>query len=70
MAIPLARYPDLEGAAVLITGGADGIGRAMAEAFLTQGSRVGILDIDRDAIQRFQADTPALVAGQVDLRDQ
>jgi NAD(P)-dependent dehydrogenase (short-subunit alcohol dehydrogenase family) len=69
MAIPLARYPDLEGAAVLITGGAEGIGRAMAEAFLAQGSRVGILDIDRDAIQRFQSDTPALVAEQVGLRD-
>jgi NAD(P)-dependent dehydrogenase (short-subunit alcohol dehydrogenase family) len=41
----------------------------MAEAFLAQGSRVGILDIDQDAIGRFQADTPALVAGQVDLRD-
>lgn len=63
------RYPDLEGAAVLITGGADGIGRAMAEAFLAQGSRVGILDIDHNAIARFQADTPALVAEQVDLRD-
>jgi NAD(P)-dependent dehydrogenase (short-subunit alcohol dehydrogenase family) len=64
-----ARYPDLDGASVLITGGADGIGRAMAEAFLAQGSRVGILDIDRDAIARFQSEAPALATEQVDLRD-
>lgn len=66
---PPARYPDLEGAPVLITGGADGIGRAMAEAFLAQGSCVGILDINREAIGRFQADAPTLAAEHVDLRD-
>ncbi len=40
-----ARYPDLEHASVLITGGAQGIGRAMVEAFLAQGARVGVLDL-------------------------
>jgi NAD(P)-dependent dehydrogenase (short-subunit alcohol dehydrogenase family) len=67
--IPRARYPDLDGASVLITGGADGIGRAMAEAFLAQGSRVGVLDIDSQALERFQAEAPGLSIEQVDLRD-
>lgn len=64
-----ARYPDLDGVPVIITGGADGIGRAMAEAFLAQGSRVGVLDIDASALSAFQADAPDLVVEQVDIRD-
>lgn len=64
-----ARYPDLDGVPVVITGGADGIGRAMAEAFLAQGSRVGVLDIDASALARFLADAPGLVVEHVDIRD-
>jgi len=41
-----ARYPSLAGKAVLITGGASGIGAAMVEAFARQGSRVFFIDID------------------------
>jgi D-xylose 1-dehydrogenase len=41
-----ARYPSLAGRTVLITGGATGIGKAMAEAFAGQGSRVAVLDKD------------------------
>lgn len=41
-----AHYPSLENAAVLITGGASGIGAAMVEQFALQGSRVAFLDID------------------------
>ena len=40
-----ARYPSLEGAQVLITGGASGIGAAMVEQFALQGSRVAFVDI-------------------------
>src|ERR1700754_3740834 len=43
------RYASLEGRSVLITGGANGIGAAMVEAFAQQGSRVAFLDIDAAA---------------------
>jgi NAD(P)-dependent dehydrogenase (short-subunit alcohol dehydrogenase family) len=64
-----AQYSDLSGSAVVITGGAEGIGRAIAEAFLEQGAKVAILDIDAEAIARFQDFSADLIAQQVDLRD-
>jgi D-xylose 1-dehydrogenase len=42
----LARYPSLHGRAVLITGGATGIGATLVEQFALQGARVGFIDID------------------------
>lgn len=44
--IDFARYPSLLDRAVLITGGASGIGASLVEHFVAQGSRVGLLDID------------------------
>src|ERR1043165_9693456 len=41
-----ARYPSLEDRAVLITGGATGIGATLVESFAAQGARVGFIDID------------------------
>ncbi|CAN1558972.1 FabG Dehydrogenases with different specificities (related to short-chain alcohol dehydrogenases) [Rhabdaerophilaceae bacterium] len=69
MATTGALYPDLDGVPVFVTGGADGIGRAIVEAFLAQGSRVGVLDIDNAAIARLLGEAPGLAAEQVDLRD-
>jgi D-xylose 1-dehydrogenase len=43
-----ATYPSLKDRSVFITGGADGIGRAMVEEFSKQGSRVGFADINAD----------------------
>jgi NAD(P)-dependent dehydrogenase (short-subunit alcohol dehydrogenase family) len=40
-----ARYPSLRDRAVLITGGATGIGAAMVEQFALQGSNVGFVDL-------------------------
>ncbi len=40
------KYADLKDAVVLITGGASGIGRDIADAFAAQPARIGILDID------------------------
>lgn len=41
-----ARYPSLSNRAVLITGGATGIGATLVEQFVAQGARVGFIDID------------------------
>lgn len=47
VAVDAARYPSLAGRAVLITGGASGIGAEMVAAFAAQGARVAF--VDRDA---------------------
>ncbi|MGL4635357.1 MAG: SDR family NAD(P)-dependent oxidoreductase [Beijerinckiaceae bacterium] len=62
-------YPDLSGKSVLVTGGAEGIGRAIAEAFLAQSARVAILDRNAAAIAAFRAAAPSLIAATVDLTD-
>jgi len=46
-----ARYPSLENRAVLITGGATGIGAAFVEHFARQGAKVVFLDIDDSGAQ-------------------
>ena len=49
--ITFAHYPSLQDRAVLITGGATGIGATLVEAFVAQGARVGFIDIDASAGQ-------------------
>jgi galactose dehydrogenase len=46
--MPRERFPDLEGASVLITGGGSGIGAALTEGFLRQGARVAFIDVAED----------------------
>jgi len=43
--MPSARFPDLDGASVLITGGGSGIGAALTEGFARQGAMVAFIDI-------------------------
>jgi len=43
-----ARYPSLQDRAVLITGGATGIGATLVEAFAGQGAKVGFIDLAAD----------------------
>lgn len=56
----MSAFTDLR---VIVTGGASGIGRAAAEAFLAAGARVGILDVAADA------PLPAALTVTADLRD-
>lgn len=61
----------LEGKSVLITGSARGIGRAFAHAYINEGARVAIADID---LQRAQATAtelgPHAYAVRMDVTDQ
>ncbi|MBM2574926.1 SDR family oxidoreductase [Jannaschia sp. Os4] len=59
MSDTLARYPSLSGRAVLITGGASGIGAEMVRAFAAQGSTVGFLDRDAAASEAVSRETGA-----------
>ena len=72
--IDTARYPDLDGKAVLITGGGSGIGAALTEGFVRQGSRVAFIDIDAassealcDRLAREAGSRPLFL--NADLRD-
>ena len=69
-----ARYPDLDGRAVLVTGGASGIGASVAAAFAAQGARVAVVDLDPAALARSAEAVLAscgarIETAQVDLRD-
>lgn len=63
---------DLAGKTAFITGGASGIGFAMAEAFLAEGMKVVIADIDEAALAEAQARLKgdnAVMAVQLDVTD-
>ena len=62
-----AHYPDLAGEHVLITGGASGIGAAVARGFAVQGCRVTLLDRDVEAGARVVEECGAL-GGHAELR--
>jgi len=72
--MPSAKFPDLEGASVLITGGGSGIGAALTEGFARQGCKVAFIDIadepSRELCDRLEKSTgnrPLFV--NADLRD-
>ncbi len=48
-------YEDLKDASVLITGGGTGIGAALTEGFVEQGSKVAFIDIQRDKSEALAA---------------
>lgn len=54
---------------VLITAGAAGLGRAMAEGFLAQGDLVAVCDIDAVAVSAFREAHPECIAEVADVTD-
>lgn len=63
-----ATYPSLKDEAVVVTGGASGIGASIVEHFAEQGARVGFVDIDEQAGGVLAAKTGAAFAA-CDLRN-
>lgn len=63
-----AIYPSLKNEAVIVTGGASGIGASIVEHFAAQGARVGFLDLDDEAGRALAAKCGAAFA-RCDLRN-
>ncbi len=60
----------LSGARVLITAGAAGIGRVMAERFQAEGARVAVCDVDAGAVADMQAANPGILARVADVTEE
>ncbi|MDZ7645536.1 MAG: SDR family oxidoreductase [Woeseiaceae bacterium] len=58
-----------EGPIVLITGGASGIGRTIAESFLELGHRVHVCDSDPAAVASCRDEIPEITATTADISD-
>ncbi|MEM5369044.1 SDR family oxidoreductase [Paraburkholderia azotifigens] len=54
---------------VLITAGAGGIGRAIAEAFLAAGAKVFVCDIDEAALKQVREQLPGVMTRVCDIAD-
>ena len=54
----VARYEELKGKRVLITGAASGIGLATAQVFANHGSKVFVVDYNKDAVEKVMAENP------------
>jgi len=60
---------ELVGLKVLVTAGATGIGLAIARAFVEEGAKVHVCDIDRAALDRLTQTDPAITFTVADVAD-
>lgn len=60
---------DINGLRVLVTAGANGIGLAIARAFVSEGARVHVCDVDDAALTALQRSDPALTSSRCDVSD-
>jgi NAD(P)-dependent dehydrogenase (short-subunit alcohol dehydrogenase family) len=64
-----ARYPDLDGRTVFISGGGSGIGAAFVTHFAGQGCRVAFVDVADEPSHALEANTPGVRYIRCDVRD-
>lgn len=58
-----------ENKSIFISGGAAGIGKAVAEKFLAAGWTVGVYDIDDKALTKLNEEHPEIITGKLDVTD-
>ena len=63
-----ARF-EADGDVIVITGGANGIGRALARAAAAAGARVVVCDLDRSAMSSLAAEAPSVAVRALDVAD-
>src|SRR5687767_13840003 len=59
----------IKGLRVLVTAGASGIGLEVARAFVREGARVHICDVDRDALDAMAQSDPQITRTVADVAD-
>lgn len=59
----------LNGLRVVVSAGAAGIGRTIADALIKAGAKVAVFDVSQDAIKAVQAAHPEIIARVVDVSD-
>jgi NAD(P)-dependent dehydrogenase (short-subunit alcohol dehydrogenase family) len=60
---------EIRGLRVAVTAGASGIGLEIARAFVREGARVHVCDVDRDALARLAGSDAAITASACDVSD-
>lgn len=54
---------------VIVTGGANGIGRCLVEKLVNEGASVGVFDIDREGLNQLKEDNPGIYCRVCDVSD-
>ena len=59
----------LEGMSAVVSAGAAGIGRAIADTLINAGARVAVFDVSKDAVDDFLSAHPKMIGHVVDVSD-